>query len=417
MKILSALVVLLLLQACKHPLAIEGEGDIIERLAGLRGCSLEEFQANSPRCTENDVVDEDYIVSYEGVPRPGWRFVTWRAGTPCSKESVAPYCEYNVAQSLVALMDEEFPDLVLPATVAVFGQPDTWKTKTEMPTGRAGVGLCTINNKLYVIGGQEASTQLGVATVEEYDPSTDSWATRADMPTPRMFMAASAVNGKCYVIGGVASESSPPLTTVEEYDPQTDTWQAKASLPSGRLDTASAVVNGKIYVVGGATSFASGAPAVSSTAIYDPTTNKWSTGADMPTPRLGMGVASIDGLIYGVGGRRGGSMAPTDTVERYNPGNDKWTTRSSMPTRRSWLSASADGSALFAIGGLAVDPVLSVVERYDPESDQWVSVADMPETRWTHGSATLGGRILVVGGFAGHFGPQQALKVVQEYTP
>ena len=85
MRVLSALVVLLLLQACKHPLAIEGEGDIIERLAGLRGCSLEEFQANSIRCTENEVVGEDYIVSYEGVPRPGWRFVAWRAGTGCGK--------------------------------------------------------------------------------------------------------------------------------------------------------------------------------------------------------------------------------------------------------------------------------------------------------------------------------------------
>ena len=62
----------LALVACKHPLVIQGEGNIVERLLGERGCTLEEFQASDPRCTDNDVVDESYTVQYEAVPRPGW---------------------------------------------------------------------------------------------------------------------------------------------------------------------------------------------------------------------------------------------------------------------------------------------------------------------------------------------------------
>ena len=62
---------LLLMQACKHPLAIEGEGDIVERLDGARGCTLEQFQAGDTRCTDNEVIASDYIVSYEAIPRPG----------------------------------------------------------------------------------------------------------------------------------------------------------------------------------------------------------------------------------------------------------------------------------------------------------------------------------------------------------
>ena len=71
------------LVACKHPLAIQGEGDISERLAGIRGCSLEEFLENSPQCTDNEVIAEAYRVSYEANPRDGWRFLGWQ-GTVCS---------------------------------------------------------------------------------------------------------------------------------------------------------------------------------------------------------------------------------------------------------------------------------------------------------------------------------------------
>ena len=141
---------------------IEGEGDIIERLAGLHGCSLEEFQANSTRCTENEVVDEDYIVSYEGVPRPGWRFVAWRAGTACAPASVAPYCEYNVGQALVAFFDDNYPDLVLPATTAVLVKTVPSGVLESTVTTMSAVSLCPWD-KLPTF--QTTSNPTGGATV------------------------------------------------------------------------------------------------------------------------------------------------------------------------------------------------------------------------------------------------------------
>ncbi len=59
-RFVASISVALLLQACKHPLAIEGEGDIIEQLLGHRGCTREEFQASSPRCLENEVTDQTW---------------------------------------------------------------------------------------------------------------------------------------------------------------------------------------------------------------------------------------------------------------------------------------------------------------------------------------------------------------------
>ena len=129
MKPLLCLSLLLLVTACKHPLEIKGKGHIIERIYGERGCTLEEFEAGSPRCTENTVRGERYLVSYEAVPEPGWEFVRWE-GLACLKDSVEPYCEYDTSQEGVDKFNAADPDAELPATVAVFR-----KRNVPSPTG------------------------------------------------------------------------------------------------------------------------------------------------------------------------------------------------------------------------------------------------------------------------------------------
>ncbi len=119
MKKILIITSIFLLHACKHPLAIEGEGDIVERLAGERGCTLEEFREEAPRCTDNEVVSEEYIVSYQPVPRDGWEFAAWE-NLNCDKASEGNNCDYNVSASLATLWEERFPGFVTPASVAVF---------------------------------------------------------------------------------------------------------------------------------------------------------------------------------------------------------------------------------------------------------------------------------------------------------
>ncbi len=106
--------------ACKHPLEIRGQGSIVERIYGERGCSWEEFQAKDIRCTENEVEGERYLVSYEAVPEPGWRFSHWE-GLKCADDSVGEYCEYDIAKEHIDKAHAENPGgLEVPATVAVF---------------------------------------------------------------------------------------------------------------------------------------------------------------------------------------------------------------------------------------------------------------------------------------------------------
>jgi N-acetylneuraminic acid mutarotase len=44
------------------------------------------------------------------------------------------------------------------------------------------------------------------------------------MPTARMAHSVCSLDGKIYAIGGYSMANSPGVTTVEVYDPQKDTW-------------------------------------------------------------------------------------------------------------------------------------------------------------------------------------------------
>ena len=63
MKCLLLLMIPAVLVACKHPLEIEGQGDILELNGTGRGCTLEQYRAGAKACTENEVTDTGYDVS------------------------------------------------------------------------------------------------------------------------------------------------------------------------------------------------------------------------------------------------------------------------------------------------------------------------------------------------------------------
>jgi N-acetylneuraminic acid mutarotase len=201
---------------------------------------------------------------------------------------------------------------------------DTWQAKKNMPTPRGGFASAVVNDKIYVIGGTPANSK-----VEEYDPKTDKWTQKADLPTPRAQLSASVVNGKVYAIGGglvgFVSEWAPKgLDTVEEYDPATDKWTKKADMPTGRSWLTTVTVSGKIFAIGG---YAGSPPQnertyLSTVEVYDPATNRWTKGSDMPTPRCLLSASVVDGKIYAIGGFTwppAGWLYHT-TVEEYDTG-------------------------------------------------------------------------------------------------
>jgi len=122
---------------------------------------------------------------------------------------------------------------------------DTWQIKSPMPLFKAsGESCCVIDNKIYIVDND----------IQVYDPATDTWetlGTRTPVPTARAYATVNAVNNKIYVIGG---DNGGYLRIVEEYDPATDQWLTKALMPTtGNRGMSASVVNNKIYVMGGNT--------------------------------------------------------------------------------------------------------------------------------------------------------------------
>jgi hypothetical protein len=177
---------------------------------------------------------------------------------------------------------------------------DTWTRKADMPTPRGALSACTVDGKIYVMGGFRTMNSLvGLPIVEEYNPATDTWTRKANMPTPKFALCTSVVDGQIYAIGG-GTYSSPGREIVEAYDPATDTWTRRANMPTARRNFATCVVGGRIYAIGGWVR--SSLNAFTTVEQYDPVMNVWTIETNLPVPRAFFSANAVDGQIYAIGG-------------------------------------------------------------------------------------------------------------------
>jgi N-acetylneuraminic acid mutarotase len=234
---------------------------------------------------------------------------------------------------------------------------DTWRRRALMPTSRQGARAVAVDGIVYTIGGNTGFTETSV--VEAYDPATDTWTRKTSMPTPRSITAAVDVDGKIYVIGGNGDNGvNFTFRTVEVYDPATDTWTKKADMPTARWSPAADVVDGKIYVFGGGRRYSANAmPPFNETSIvevYDPATDTWTRASDMPTARFAHSATAVDGKIYIIGGADADvHMPPSEgflMVDVYDPTTDTWTTAADIPAGAPHHAASVVDEKIYTFG-------------------------------------------------------------------
>ena len=110
LKLVSISFALLFIQACSHPIEIEGQGDVTS--TGSRGCSFEESKAvpKLDKCAKNLVV-EDYLETYYATAKPGWKFKGWvnycTTATPPNYE-----CSFNIpAEQVKKFWGQTMPPL------------------------------------------------------------------------------------------------------------------------------------------------------------------------------------------------------------------------------------------------------------------------------------------------------------------
>lgn len=334
---------------------------------------------------------------------------------------------------------------------------DTWRKAASLPAARGHINssVFVLNGRVVVAGGT-GNGNVPLADVVEYEPQYDVWVKLPSLPAGRKTPVAGVIGGKLVVATGNATGNATPTSTTWvaalankwdkpatmpialgevaggvigkklylvgegssatlSYDLSTGKWSDTTSLarrPFVGNHHAAEVVNGKLYLFGGLAGGSGG-----KVQIYDPATNRWTLGADMPFATGSAGSAVIDGFVYVAGGivpTDTGGTATTDRVARYDPANDTWTELAPMPLGRNHAAAATDGQRLYVFGGRGagsgdanvVANGFDDVQVYDPQTDTWQwsgdsasGLAPLPQARGGTGKAVYAdGRFYVMGG-------------------
>ena len=216
-----------------------------------------------------------------------------------------------------------------------------------------------------------------------------------DLPVSVDHAMSAGYRGRLYVAGGYAADRSR-LKTLFSFS--SGSWKRLPAMPAERAAAGAAVVRGRLYVVGGVTAGASGGRALARTAlVYDIARRRWSS-IPGPTPREHLGVASLGGRVYAVGGRLAGADTNLRLLEVYAPGARKWRRLAPVPGRRGGTAAAGTGRWIVSAGGETPTVTIRTVYRFDVRRRHWSRLPNLPTPRHGLGVVALGGKVYVIGG-------------------
>jgi N-acetylneuraminic acid mutarotase len=192
--------------------------------------------------------------------------------------------------------------------------PDAWSDKTDRTDGSWWHAGSNADTNIYAFGGNDASDKQ---LTEEYDLAT-TWSTKTNIPYQTNGCSAGTVDDKIYLTGGDNDITTPGSDKCYEYDP--DTWTQMTSIPfPSRGQHATAVLNDKIFITCGSDGLVS---ALDDTTEFDPSTNAWTTKTDHPFGgQVSMCFSDANGMGYWLEGKSAGN---TKSYE-YDEAENTWT--------------------------------------------------------------------------------------------
>lgn len=105
---------------------------------------------------------------------------------------------------------------------------DTWSRRADMVELRGLHCMCTVEDRLYVMGGNHfrgTNDYDDVLSSEYYTPANDQWTVVAPMPRGQSDVGVTVFKGRIYVVGGYSWNSRCMVDIVQCYDPEKDEWE------------------------------------------------------------------------------------------------------------------------------------------------------------------------------------------------
>ena len=164
------------------------------------------------------------------------------------------------------------------ATNAVYDiATNKWETKKPMPTARNHPAGGVVGGKLYVIGGRLSNGNVAnmmsspTDVVEQYDPATDTWKTMTKMPYATSGQGWTTLQNRIYVAGGEVRDAHADsiLRDFVVFDPAANEWNRLPSMPTARHGVVLAALGNRLHAISGHTAFAGGGGAELHTGVNE----------------------------------------------------------------------------------------------------------------------------------------------------
>ncbi len=273
------------------------------------------------------------------------------------------------------------------------------------------------NVKVLAAGGASEGCSCIRNTAELYDPSANIWVLTPNMIEAKYAQKSSVVDStKVLVTGGIGGGGTYISNSVEMYDSEINQWLVRSSMNIERLNHQQVTFvdsdgKTKVLVMGGLKTTGVGVP-ISSTEIYDPSTDKWVYGPDMNRARFNFSAVLLhDGRVLAVGGNSAGDS------EAYDPVAKQWklyqTSHIFYQGATALLGENASYNVLAAGAGLLGLNSSSML--FNPQTNRWEDTEFMNVGRNGFTLTALGnGSALAVNGM---MDSGQQTQTSELYTP
>ena len=219
--------------------------------------------------------------------------------------------------------------------VQVFdAETETWTvSQYALPWAGGSVATVAMGGVIYACSGLVHDNNLGLwvnpTDCARWDPAGGAgWAPVAPIPRGVNHAAAGTDGARMYVFGGRDNSCNcvaDGLTDLQIYDVASDSWSTiavptvngQSIVPRGGMGAAPYLA-GEFFIMGGETKTTPGATdkrVFQQVEIYNPHTNTWRRGPDMPVAKHGMFPVADEATrsiwVAGGGRRAGNSKSPT----------------------------------------------------------------------------------------------------------
>ncbi|MEM9801343.1 MAG: galactose oxidase-like domain-containing protein [Planctomycetota bacterium] len=294
------------------------------------------------------------------------------------------------------------------ARIVRFGEPtpSAWEfvvtSDGSLATGRHEAAIANVGGKLYLMGGR------GARPTEEYDTVARTWRQLGLPPFEIHHFQPVVIDGLVYVIGAHTGPfpNEANVARIWTYDPTTDDWAQGPQIPAARRRGSGGtfVRDGKIYLLCGNNQGHNGG-ARAWFDEYDPVTQAWTVLPDAPRARDHFQTALIGDRLVVSGGRATTLPNPFDgtigEVDIYDFSTGTWSTvAQAIPTQRAGTMTVQIGRYAVVVGGEsdAMTAAHRDVEAFDALSEEWTILPPLVRGRHSGGMGVVDGRIYVASG-------------------